>query len=195
MQLTSISNIYASLQTNSTTSTSSTSSVDFSELLSSSSSSSSSSTSSSYDSIEISSAGAASMSAQRPPDFQNMSTDDFRSHLEDVYNTTVADGVSTEGFPDYANMSDAELDELKNEMIAQGGQGAQGPQGGGKAGGPPPPPPAEEEVTASSYYDSLLEALEEMEEAEEEMISSYLDDSIINSAAYLQLASQYALNQ
>lgn len=107
------------------------------------------------DSVEISSAGLASMST--PPNFDSMSIDDFKQHLTDMQSTLTDMGYTTD--LDISSLSDDELSNIKDSMAKQGGKNP-----------PPPPPPSssssQEQVQSS---DELLELfLQSISETEEE---------------------------
>lgn len=171
-----VSSLHASVLGTTVPSVSSVSSV--SSANSTTSTSSSVSTSSSYDSVSFSSTGQM-MAAEgnHPPDFDSMSTEDFREHLIELQETMAANGVDTSGFTDPTTMSDEDLNALKDEMSSMG-QG--GPRG--KEGPPPPPPPSETTSTSSTTSSTeadILELLESLTEEEEEnssdLIQSILD--------------------
>lgn len=129
---------------------------------------------SSYDSVSISSAGKMMASeGNRPPDFDSMSTEDFRAHLVELQEKMAADGVDTSGFTDPTTMSDEDLNALKDEMSAMGKGGP-----GGKQGPPPPPPPSETSTTSATETDTLQQLLEtltsEEEDATTDLINSLL---------------------
>lgn len=109
------------------------------------------------DSVQISSAGQASV-GQTPPDFNSMSTDDFRDHLLEMQATLEAAGYSSD--LDISSLSDDELNSIKDDMASRG-----------KGGNPPPPPPPSgtESSSSTSYTDELLESLlESLNSAEDE---------------------------
>lgn len=140
----------------------------------STSSSSTSSTTSSYDSVSISSTGQM-MAAEgsHPPDFDSMSTEDFRDHLVELQETMAANGVDTSSFTDPTTMSDEDLEALKDEMSSMGKGGPRG-----KQGPPPPPPPSTETTESTSETDTLetlLEALSEEEDEDESATTQLLN--------------------
>ncbi len=137
------------------------------------SSSSSSVTTSSYDSVSFSSTGQM-MAAEgnHPPDFDSMSTEDFREHLIELQEAMAASGVDTSNFTDPSTMSEEDLNALKDEMASMGSRGPQGKQG------PPPPPPPSTSSTSETDEDemlqALLDAIEEEEDNNSELLSSLL---------------------
>ncbi len=155
-----ISSLHASVLGTATPSISSVSSV---ASATSSTSTSSSVSTSSYDSVSISSAGKMmAAEGKHPPDFDSMSTDDFRDHLVKLQEEMAANGVDTSNLTDPSTLSDEDLQTLKDEMSAMGKGGPQGKQG------PPPPPPPSETSSTSSTETDLLELLEALEEEEED---------------------------
>lgn len=144
----------------------------------SSTSSATSTSTSSYDSVSISSTGKM-MAAEgsHPPDFDSMSTEEFREHLIELQEKMAESGVDISSFTDPTTMSDEDLNALKDEMSSMG-------QGGpnGKKGPPPPPPPSEMTSTTETTdsLDLLLEALEEDEE-EEDLTTQLLNTLLGNS--------------
>lgn len=146
----------------------------------------------SYDTVEISAEG---RGRQQPPDFESMSTDEFRSHLEEIQAKMSADGVTSD-LPDVSTLSDSELEELKTEMASKGAGGGQRPEGPppppkGADGPPPPPPSGAIEEEEDELLDQLLAALEESEETTTDTSSV---DELVNSAAFQQLVSEYSIN-
>lgn len=111
------------------------------------------------------------VNAKEAPDFDSMSTEDFREHLLDVRSTMEADGLDTSSMQDIENMTDLELESLKNEMA----ESKPKPPEGGRPEGPPPPPPGERTGATSSETDSLVALLEAMKEASEEEEVSIFD--------------------
>lgn len=179
------SSYYSSAITSTTSTTSSSAASAFQEVMASATNST--------DSYSISAQARAS---QGPPDFDSMSTDDFRSHLEQIQSELVADGVDVSGFPDYANMTDDELDAMKSEMASAGPPPP--PQGSGKPQGPPPPPPSSSSYSIEETDESdelLAELLALLEEDEDATYSGSTDvESLVNSAAFQQLVSQYSIS-
>lgn len=122
----------------------------------------------SQDSVSISSAGMASM--QTPPDFDNMSIDDFREHLSEMQSALTEMGYSSD--LDISSLTDDELSSIKDDMASRG------PKGGNP---PPPPPPSSEtsstSVTTDDLLDMFLSSLEDSEESSyqtiEEMLALY----------------------
>lgn len=182
MDLSSIGSIYSS-QLSSIYSASTASSTSFLDAMESTASS----TTQNYDTIEISSEGRmASMPPRGPrPDFESMSTEDFREHLIEVQTQMANDGIDISSLNDPAEMTDEELDALKTEFMEGAGRG-------GRPEGPPPPPPSsssiEEEAAATSteLIDTLLQALNNDDEDD--------DDYSVISAAYQQIVSNYLDN-
>ncbi len=139
---------------------------------SSTTSTSSSVSSSSYDSVSFSSTGQM-MAAEgsHPPDFDSMSTEDFREHLIELQETMAANGVDTSSFTDPSTMSEEDLLALKDEMSSMGKGGPQG-----KQGPPPPPPPSESTSTSTSSTETdLLELLESLQEEEDSNTSDLIN--------------------
>ncbi len=163
-----ISSLHASVLGTSVPGVSSVSSV---SSANSATSTSSSVASSSYDSVSISSTGKL-MAAEgsHPPDFDSMSTEDFRAHLVELQEKMAESGVDTSGFTDPSTMSDEDLNALKDEMSSMGKGKA-----GGKQGPPPPPPPSESTSTSTTESDSLSLLLEALEEEEENNMSDLIN--------------------
>lgn len=105
------------------------------------------STSSTQDTVEISAAGQAALSQSAPPDFNNMSMDEFKDHLTEMQTTLSSYGY--EATFDLDSISDEELSELKDSMAAQGKGGKQPPP-------PPPPPPPSSTAEPPTTYSSDL---------------------------------------
>lgn len=137
---------------------------------SSSSVSSSSTTSASFDSVSFSSTGRM-MAAEgsHPPDFDAMSTDEFRDHLVELQEKMAADGIDTSNMVDPSTLSDDDLNALKDEMSAMGSRGPQG-----KQGPPPPPPSTSVEEDTDEMLQTLLDAMEEDSDSTAQLISSLL---------------------
>lgn len=131
------SNIYASAMSSMYSSLYSTSST--------SSSSSALSFSSTLDSFQISSEARDLASRPAPPpDFDSMSSDEFREHV-----TEMQDILTEQGFDvsNIADMTDEELDALKSEMVEKGAEFQQGP----------PPPPPQQDALTSAYEASSID--------------------------------------
>lgn len=150
MNISSISSAYTSSTTSSITSASSLLATYHDEVVTSNQSS----FGYSQDSICISSQ--ASQSA--PPDFENMSIEDYKAHLTEIQ-STLADLGYTFDF-DVDSLTDEELSSLKDSMGPVGGKGGKNP--------PPPPPPSEIEETSSTSTDLLDILLESLQETDEE---------------------------
>lgn len=149
------------------------SSVSSASSATSSSSTSTTSTTSvaSYDSTSFSTTGQM-MAAEgsHPPDFDSMSTEEFRDHLVELQEAMAASGVDISGFTDPTTMSDDDLNALKDEMSSMGSRGPQG-----KQGPPPPPPPSStSETDEETALQALLAAIEEEEDTTTSLLSSLL---------------------
>lgn len=161
MQLSSLfssSSIYSTSSLSSTTSTTSVSETDNSQA----------STSSNFDTVSFSLADSGVVSAHRSTgeSLMDMSTDDFRDHLQDIVDEMTANGIDTSSY-DVSSLSDEDLESLKTSMHEAGGKGKNGP---------PPPPKGYEmgaSMTASTSSSDdltqmLLDALTQTDEDEEE---------------------------
>lgn len=135
----------------------------------------------SYDSASFSSTGKM-MAAEgsHPPDFDSMSTDEFRDHLVELQEKMAADGIDISGFTDPTTMSDDDLNALKDEMASMGKGGPQGKNG------PPPPPPSSSTSVEESYgtdesetLEKLIEILEKAEEEAEESIVQTMFNALV----------------
>lgn len=141
---------------------------------SSSTASTSSYTSSSYDSVSFSSTGQM-MAAEgsHPPDFDSMSTEEFREHLIELQEKMAESGVDISNFTDPSTMSEEDLNALKDEMSSMGAGGPQGKKG------PPPPPPPETSTSISEEeedtLDILLQALSDAEEDDSNSLTELLE--------------------
>lgn len=178
------SDLYSILGISSSTNSSTTTSIsttDFSDMLLSALTSATST----YADSSVSSASASTR--QAPPDFDSMSLDEFRSHIEELQAKADEYGVDTH-LPDISNMTDDELSALKDDMANK-----RPPHG---------KPPVGIESLMSDYSESteiedlssiLIQAIEDIQEYMEEnenLFSTYMS----NSLAYEQLIAQYSIN-
>lgn len=100
----------------------------------------------SQDSVDISSEGHIHLSKVAPPNFDSMTIDDFKSHLEEMQSTLAYNGY--ESTFDISSLSDDELSALKDDMASRGPSG----------NNPPPPPPSSSASSSLSYSDTKSES-------------------------------------
>ncbi len=154
--------------------------------------------SSNYDTVSFSLSSSSVVSAHRNSgeSLMDMSTDDFRDHLQAIVDEMASNGIDTSSY-DIASLSDEELESLKTSMHEAGGKGKNGP---------PPPPKGYEmgaAMTASSsttdITQTLLDALSKDEDEDESLyqLSQELLQSLQSDYTYDEtgeLASFIAMN-